>query len=70
MSNTPINILFLIIGTTISEFDWESHAICPGNSWTFLITWVSLDRAALPQTPFPNSIWVHAGLPWTGPKPN
>lgn len=33
ISSTPINLLSLTIGTTISELEAESQAICPGNSY-------------------------------------
>ncbi len=52
----------LIKGTTISDADAESQAICPGNSCTFLTTWVWPVWAAVPHTPRPNFIWVHATL--------
>ena len=52
--------LSLTKGTTISEFEAESHAICPANWWTSFTTCVSLVLAAVPHTPLPKGIKVQA----------
>ena len=68
MSKTAKTFSSLKTGTTISDFVPESQAICPSNfeiSGTIIIF---LSLAEFPQTPSPNAIFVHAILPWNGPK--
>ncbi len=56
------------IGTTISLLEAESHAMCPGNLSTSGTTIVRRSAAAVPQTPRPNAMRTHAGLPWKAPS--
>lgn len=60
MSSTPIIWLSLIKGMTISEFEAESHAMCPGNSWTFATRRAFLCENAVPQTPVPFLMCIQA----------
>src|SRR2546423_9693296 len=62
-SRTPISFEPFINGTTISEFDALSQAMCPGNSCTFGTIIVSHFAAAVPQTPSLIRIRTHAGFP-------
>jgi len=55
------------IGTTISLFDRLLQAICPGNASTSGTISVSRFCAAVPQTPFPNSICRQPTVPIYGP---
>ena len=57
-------------GTTISDWDAELQAICPGNSSTSFTIKVSALAHEVPQTPLPFLILVHATGPWNGPKTN
>ena len=52
-SMTAITFPPLNTGTTISERDFDEHAICPGNWRTFGTTRVYLSSHALPHTPRP-----------------
>ena len=60
----------VINGTTISERDAASQAMCPGNSSTSRTTMVRLSAAAVPHTPFPKAMRTQAGFPWKGPTTN
>jgi len=67
-SSTPRNSSFLINGTTISEFEALSQAMCPGKSFTFGTIVVAHFAAAVPHTPWPIRMRTQAGLPWNGPS--
>ena len=46
---------------TISDCEAASHAICPGNSWTFATRTVVRSAAAFPQTPRFSGMRTQAG---------
>ena len=60
---------YLVVGNSLylGPFQGE-QAICPLNFLTFLTICVFFSSKALPHTPFPFWIKVHAGSPWNGPK--
>src|SRR5687768_1752337 len=67
-SNTPSRLPSAATsGTTSSELDAESQAMCPGNACTSSIRWVCRVLAAAPQTPLSSGIRTQAGSPWNGP---
>ena len=63
MSNTPSSMSPDVIGTTISALDAVSQTMWSGNSCTFGTSTVSRRWAAVPHTPLPSGMRVHAGLP-------
>jgi hypothetical protein len=68
MSRTPRRTPSpLTIGTTSSERERLSQAMCPGKAWTSGTTIDSRRDAAAPQTPRVSAIRVQAGSPWNGP---
>ena len=67
MSSTPSSVPPRSSGTTISEREAASQAMCPGNSCTSATTSVRRSAAAVPHTPRPSAMRTHAGLPWNGP---
>src|SRR3984885_11322878 len=62
-SSTPSRRPRWTSGTTISERDAASQAMCPGNSLTSGTTKISRRSAAVPQTPRPMAMRTHATLP-------
>jgi hypothetical protein len=54
-------------GTTSSERDAESQAMCPGNCSTSGTSCVRRVLAAVPHTPRPSAMRTQAGWPWNGP---
>ncbi len=63
ISSTPNRRPRLINGTTISERDAASQAMCPGNSFTSGTTIVSRRAAAVPHTPLPSAMRTQATFP-------
>lgn len=64
MSSTAIVLPVLSCnGSTISEFEAESQAICPANSCTSFTSWILSVATAVPHTPLPTGIVTQAGLP-------
>ncbi len=59
---------FLLIGITISDCDFDEHAMCPSNSFTFGTTIVLSFYQLVPHTPCPLKMFVHAAGPWNGPR--
>ena len=68
MSRTPQMRPSLRMGSTISELEALSQAMCPENAWTSATRWTVPVAAAVPQTPFPQAMRVQATLPWNGPR--
>src|SRR5690606_34841506 len=66
-SQTPSKASPMNKGTTTSEREAASQAMCPGKALTSATTWVSRVVAAVPQTPRPSAMRTQAGLPWNGP---
>ena len=63
ISKTPMTFPSVRMGTTISELDALSQAMCPGNWWTSLTSCVLPSATAVPHTPRPTGISMQAGLP-------
>ena len=55
---------------TISDFENELQAICPGNRLTSATIIDSYLDQEVPQTPLPFFICVQANGPWNGPRSN
>ena len=67
-SSTPSSSPPRISGITISEFEAESQAMCPGNACTSSTSTVSRRAAAVPQTPLPMRDAHAGGLALEGPQ--
>jgi len=67
-SSTPSSRPSATIGTTSSDADAASQAIWPGKACTSVTSCVVRVAAAVPHTPRPNGMRMHAALPWNGPS--
>ena len=56
------------MGTTISDREAASQAMCPGNAFTSGTTSVSRRAAAVPHTPLPSGMRTQARLPLERPQ--
>ena len=63
ISITPMTSPSLCSGTTVSDTESVSQAMCPGKAWTSGTTRTSSFFYAVPQTPRPFSIRTQAAFP-------